>query len=84
MLVSRTIRDLVTGSGALLQSRGEHELKGVPGSWELYAVDADSARLSLPDQTRELRVADRVVLKAARRMPGLLRVASRLGMPDGR
>jgi class 3 adenylate cyclase len=38
VLVSRTVRDLVTGSGIALQPRGEHELKGVPGSWEVFAV----------------------------------------------
>jgi pimeloyl-ACP methyl ester carboxylesterase/class 3 adenylate cyclase len=38
VLVSRTIRDLVAGSPILLDSRGVHELKGVPGSWEVFAV----------------------------------------------
>ncbi len=35
--VSRTVADLVTGSGIIFQERGEHELKGVPGRWALYA-----------------------------------------------
>ncbi len=38
VLVSRTITDLVAGSGLEFQDRGEHELKGVPGRWQLYAV----------------------------------------------
>jgi class 3 adenylate cyclase len=79
VLVSRTVRDLVTGSGIALQSRGEHELKGVPGSWELFAVGSETAPLPAPDQTRQLRASDRVVLLAARRAPGLLRAASRIG-----
>jgi class 3 adenylate cyclase len=79
VLVSRTVCDLVTGSGIALQSRGERELKGVPGSWELFAVGGETAPLPAPDQTRELRASDRVVLLAARRAPGLLRVASRIG-----
>jgi class 3 adenylate cyclase/pimeloyl-ACP methyl ester carboxylesterase len=79
VLVSRTVRDLVTGSGIALQSRGERELKGVPGSWELFAVGSETAPLPAPDQTRELRASDRVVLLAARRAPGLLRAASRIG-----
>jgi hypothetical protein len=29
---------LVAGSGIELVERGEHELKGVPGSWRLYAA----------------------------------------------
>jgi class 3 adenylate cyclase/alpha-beta hydrolase superfamily lysophospholipase len=36
VLVSRTVADLVVGSGIELVDRGEHELKGVPGKWRLY------------------------------------------------
>jgi class 3 adenylate cyclase len=38
VLVSSTVKDLVAGSGYLFDDRGEHELKGVPGIWRLYAV----------------------------------------------
>jgi len=38
VLVSRTIRDLVAGAPIRLESRGSHELKGLPGSWEVFAV----------------------------------------------
>ena len=38
ILVSRTVTDLVAGSGLEFDDRGEHELKGVPGRWQLYAV----------------------------------------------
>ena len=38
VLVSRTVRDLVAGSGLLFSERGEHELKGVPGTWQLFSV----------------------------------------------
>jgi class 3 adenylate cyclase len=38
VLVSSTVRDLVSGSGIDFENRGEHELKGVPGSWKVYAV----------------------------------------------
>jgi class 3 adenylate cyclase len=38
VLVSQTVRDLVAGSGLELSDRGEHELKGVPGTWRVYAV----------------------------------------------
>lgn len=40
VLVSRTVADLVAGAGFDFDDRGEHELKGVPGSWRLYAVRA--------------------------------------------
>jgi class 3 adenylate cyclase len=41
VLVSRTVTDLVAGSGIGFADRGEHELKGVPGTWQLYAVEAE-------------------------------------------
>ena len=42
VLVSSTVKDLVAGSGLVFEDRGEHELKGVPGSWHLYAaLDVD-------------------------------------------
>ena len=39
VLVSRTVVDLVAGSGLVFVACGEHTLKGVPGEWELYAVE---------------------------------------------
>jgi class 3 adenylate cyclase len=38
VLVSRTVVDLVAGSGLEFEDRGEHELKGVPGRWRLFGV----------------------------------------------
>ena len=38
VLVSQTVKDLVAGSGFDFVDRGEHELKGVPGTWRVYAV----------------------------------------------
>jgi class 3 adenylate cyclase len=38
VLVSRTVTDLVAGSGIEFTERGEHELKGVSGKWTVYAV----------------------------------------------
>jgi class 3 adenylate cyclase len=40
VLVSSTVRDLVSGSGIDFEERGEHQLKGVAGRWRLYAVAA--------------------------------------------
>jgi len=40
VLVSGTVKDLVAGSGFTFDDRGEHELKGVPGSWRLFSVVA--------------------------------------------
>ena len=41
ILVSRTIRDLVAGSPIRMDSRGVHELKGVPGTWEIFSVSGN-------------------------------------------
>jgi class 3 adenylate cyclase len=38
IFVSGTVKDLVVGSGIDFIDRGDHELKGVPGSWKLFAV----------------------------------------------
>jgi class 3 adenylate cyclase len=38
VFLSRTVADLVVGSGIKLVDRGEHDLKGVPGTWRLYQV----------------------------------------------
>ena len=40
VLVSRTVKDLVVGSGLVFVDRGTHALKGVPDVWQLYAVAA--------------------------------------------
>jgi class 3 adenylate cyclase len=37
-LVTRTMVDLVAGSNLGFDERGAHELKGVPGLWQLFAV----------------------------------------------
>jgi class 3 adenylate cyclase len=38
IVVSGTVKDLVVGSGIEFSDRGEHELKGVPGEWKLFAA----------------------------------------------
>jgi class 3 adenylate cyclase len=38
VLVSSTVKDLVVGADVEFAERGEHELKGVPGTWRLYAA----------------------------------------------
>jgi len=39
VLVSRTVKDLVAGSGLRFADRGSQTLKGVPGDWQIYAVE---------------------------------------------
>jgi class 3 adenylate cyclase len=40
VVVSGTVKDLVVGSGISFDDRGDHELRGVPGEWRLWAVAA--------------------------------------------
>jgi class 3 adenylate cyclase len=42
VLVSGMVKDLVYGSGIEFADRGEHQLKGVPGDWRLYASSVPS------------------------------------------
>src|SRR5262245_35642983 len=83
ILVSRTVRDLVVGSGASFDDRGSVELRGVPGTWQLLAVDrngprAGSAEAELvstptPGPRTAMRRSDRAVALMARRAPWILR-----------
>jgi class 3 adenylate cyclase/tetratricopeptide (TPR) repeat protein len=57
VLVSATVRDAEIGSGFGFEGRGEHELKGVPGSWRLYALT--TVPEDLAGEAREPRPADR-------------------------
>jgi class 3 adenylate cyclase len=43
ILVSGTVKDLLAGSGVRFRERGLHELRGIPGSWPLYAVECEQA-----------------------------------------
>ena len=40
VLVSRTVKDLVAGSGLEFQDRGMHELKGVPDTWQIFQAES--------------------------------------------
>ena len=40
VLASRTVADLLAGSSITFSDRGEHELKGLPGAWRMFAVEA--------------------------------------------
>jgi class 3 adenylate cyclase len=76
--VSRTVRDLVVGSGIQLSPRGIHRLKGVSEPWELFSVgDADRVSVAVAAEPPRLKMSDRVVLAAARRAPGLVRALNR-------
>ncbi len=94
ILVSRTVRDLVVGSGTGFEDRGSVELRGVPGTWQLLSVDRHGARagsaeaelasMPTPDRRTAMRRSDRAVEVMARRTPWILRGMARLGPATGR
>ena len=79
VVVSNTVKELVVGSGMQFADRGEHELKGVPGSWRVYAlVDERAASARLDGAAGYMRRSDRVAVSLARRMPRTMRFGARL------
>ncbi|MEN0138916.1 MAG: adenylate/guanylate cyclase domain-containing protein [Rhodococcus sp. (in: high G+C Gram-positive bacteria)] len=74
VLVSRTVRDLVVGSGLRFADAGEHDLKGVPDHWPLYSLtDADHAPRTVPRLAPKLSMIDQAILRTAKRTPQALR-----------
>jgi pimeloyl-ACP methyl ester carboxylesterase len=88
ILVSRTVRDLVVGSGTGFEDRGNVELRGVPGSWQLLAInrngpatgspEAELASTPTPGPQAGMRRSDRAMAVMARRTPWILRGMARL------
>jgi class 3 adenylate cyclase/pimeloyl-ACP methyl ester carboxylesterase len=79
IVVSSTVKELVVGSYMQFSDRGEHELKGVPGSWRLYALGEErTPQVELDGTARYMRRSDRVAVTLARRMPRAMRLAGRL------
>jgi pimeloyl-ACP methyl ester carboxylesterase len=88
ILVDRTVRDLVVGSGTGFEDRGSVKLRGVPGTWQLLAVDRHGARAGsaeaqlasapTPGPQAGMRRSDRALAMMARRTPWVLRGVARL------
>jgi class 3 adenylate cyclase len=76
--VSRTVSDLVASSGLNFASRGIHQLKGVPGDWELLAATGSTTVTSVPAQPPKPRLSDRFIVTAAGRAPRILTALNRL------
>lgn len=80
MLVSSAVRDLVVGSPLRFSDRGEHELKGVPGRWRVFAVGEAHAPPEPVGAARDsMTLGDRAAVQMARRAPGAMRAMARLG-----
>jgi len=94
ILVSRTVRDLVVGSGTGFEDRGTVALRGVPGSWQLLAVDPHGARAGsaeaelastpTPGPRTTMRRSDRAMAVMAKRTPWILREMARLAPATSR
>ncbi|MDT5203887.1 MAG: hypothetical protein QOD34_523 [Mycobacterium sp.] len=88
ILVSSTVRDLVVGSGTGFEDHGSVELRGVPGTWQLLAVnrhgpragsaEAELSSMPTPGRRTTMRRSDRVVEVIAMRAPRLVRGLARL------
>ncbi len=94
ILVSRTVCDLVVGSGTGFEDRGSVVLRGVPGTWQLLAVDREGPRTGsaeaklvstpTPGPRTAMRRSDRAVAAMARRTPWILRGVAFLVPTTGR
>lgn len=94
ILASGTVRDLVVGSGTGFEDRGSVELRGVPGTWQLLAVDRHGARAGsveaelvstpTPGPRIAMRRTDRAVAAMAKHTPWILRGIARIAPATGR
>jgi class 3 adenylate cyclase/pimeloyl-ACP methyl ester carboxylesterase len=77
--VSRTVRDLVVGSGLGFVAQGPRQLKGVPETWELFKLaHAGEQAGSVPIEDSIQTTADKLALRVARRAPALSRATMRV------
>lgn len=84
ILVSSTVKELVLGSDMQFINHGEHDLKGIPGSWHLYALRQErGAQPEIDAAAGYMRRSDRVAVTLARRMPRTMRRAGQLASRGG-
>lgn len=79
VLVSRTVKDLLLGSGIQFRERGTKALKGVPGKWDLYALAGHRPPVAGASDDSLATPADRLALRMAQRTPRLARGAVAVG-----
>lgn len=86
VVVSRAVKDLVAGSEISFLSKGSHQLKGLPGNWDLFSVDPGSAlreeaRARAKAPPEKLSLLDRSLVGFTRTAPwatrALVRAAQR-------
>jgi len=76
--VSRTVRDLVVGSGLQFELIGKKRLPGVPDMWDLYRFDHARSPRTIPEAESLQTPMDKVAVQAARRVPRLMRAMAKL------
>jgi class 3 adenylate cyclase/pimeloyl-ACP methyl ester carboxylesterase len=80
VLVSRTVKDLLLGSGMQFKERGTKALKGVPGKWDLYALAGRVPNATDAASNEFLATpSDRMALRIAQRAPRLARASVAFG-----
>ena len=78
VLVSRTVRDLVVGSGLEFERIGHKRFKGISEAWDLYRFDHARSPRTIPVTESLQTPMDKVAVQAARRAPRLMRAMARL------
>lgn len=79
LLVSSSVKDMCVGAPLGFDDRGDHQLKGVPGRWHIYAVrQADTEVVIDLRESAGLGAGDQVSVFLARRAPGALRALAGL------
>ena len=74
VLVSSSVRDLSAGSSIEFTDTGEYELKGFPGSWQLFSASTAPEEIIVDlREPKPLNTVDHISLFLARRAPGALR-----------
>jgi class 3 adenylate cyclase len=76
--VSRTVRDLVVGSGLEFERVGHKRLAGVPDVWDLYRFDHARSPRTIPLTESLQTPMDKVAVQASRRAPRLMRAMAKL------
>src|SRR5206468_5593901 len=72
VLTSQAVYELTTGSGLIFRGRGQHSMKGVAGSWDLYSlVHAGEPEITTSAAAPAPTALDRAALRIAQRAPGL-------------
>jgi class 3 adenylate cyclase len=85
VLASRTVRDLLVGSGLKFTDRGTHRLRGIDEPWQLFAAeDGALSETQLSGPREHMSAGDRALVRVARRAPYVLRLGARLagGKPE--